>query len=73
MLISNYTKHRLLPEKDFKGFKYPDQYIPNESFGDALWFSGEQDQGMAVFETWLESHPDHTMARRRLATMKSQR
>ncbi len=52
---------------------FPDEYVPNESFGDALWFCGEQEQGMAVFEAWLERHPDHAMARRRLATMRSQR
>ena len=52
---------------------FPDEYIPNESLGDALWFSGEQEQGMAVFEAWLERHPDHTMGRRRLAPMRSQR
>ena len=52
---------------------FPNEYVPNESFGDALWFSGEQEQGMAVFESWLERHPDHAMARRRLATMRSRR
>lgn len=52
---------------------FPDDYIHNESFGDALWFSGEQERGMAVFEAWLERNPDHAMATRRLATMKSQR
>lgn len=51
---------------------FPDQYVPNESYGDALWFSGEQERGMAVLEEWIERHPGHTMATRRLATMKSQ-
>jgi hypothetical protein len=29
MLLSNYDKHMLLPEKDFEGFKPPEPSIPN--------------------------------------------
>ena len=29
MLLSNYDKHVLLPEKDFEGFKPPEPFIPN--------------------------------------------
>ena len=29
MLLSNYDKHQLLPEKDFEGFKPPEPFIPN--------------------------------------------
>lgn len=50
---------------------FPDEYVPNESVGDALWISGSLDEGIAVFEAWLNRHPDHAMARRRLATLQS--
>jgi hypothetical protein len=29
MLLSDYGRHVLLPEKDFQGFKRPDPFIPN--------------------------------------------
>lgn len=51
---------------------FPDEYIPNESLADALWFSGERATAIQMFEDWLERHPDHAMARRRLTNLKSQ-
>ena len=50
---------------------FPDDYIPNESLGDALWNSGNREEGLAMFEAWLDTHPDHTMASRRLAALRS--
>lgn len=50
---------------------YADEYIANESLGDALWLSGNQEDGIAVFEAWLVGHPDHDMARRRHNTLLS--
>ena len=29
MLLAGYSKHKLLPEKEFEGFKAPEPYIPN--------------------------------------------
>ena len=52
--------------------QFPEEYPPNESLADALWFQGERETAIEMFETWLEGHPDHAMARRRLATLKSQ-
>jgi len=51
---------------------FGDEYIPNESLADALWFSGDRETAIRMFENWLERHPDHAMARRRLNEMKSQ-
>jgi tetratricopeptide (TPR) repeat protein len=51
---------------------YPDVYIPNESLADALWFHDERDDAILMFEMWLERHPDHAMARRRLDTLRHQ-
>ena len=51
---------------------FPDEYIPNESLADALWIHGERETGIRMFEEWLERHPDHDMARRRLATLRNQ-
>lgn len=51
--------------------QFPDEYIPNESLADALWDQGEHDAAIAIFEAWLATHPDHAMARRRLATLRS--
>lgn len=48
---------------------FPDVYVPHESLADALWFDGRRDEAIAGFEAWLEHHPDHVMARRRLATL----
>ncbi len=48
--------------------QFPEEYIPNESLADALWDQGERETAIKMFETWLERHPDHAMARRRLAT-----
>ncbi len=52
--------------------QFPNDYIPNESLGDALWNSGNREQGLAMFEAWLASHPDHTTASRRLAGLLSE-
>ena len=52
--------------------QFPEEYIPNESLADALWFQGERETAIEMFEAWLEGHPDHAMARRRLPTLKSQ-
>ena len=52
--------------------QFPEEYIPNESLADALWFQGERETAIEMFEAWLEGHPDHAMARRRLATLESQ-
>jgi tetratricopeptide (TPR) repeat protein len=52
---------------------FPDEYIPNESLGDALYFNADDLTGaIAVFEAWLERHPDHAMARRRLTNLKAE-
>ena len=51
--------------------QFPDDYIPSESLADALWDQGERDTAIQMFEAWLERHPDHPMARRRLETLKS--
>jgi len=51
--------------------QFPDEYIPNESLADALWFRGERESAIKMFEAWLERHPDHEMARRRLAKLRS--
>lgn len=50
---------------------FPDQYVPNESLADALWFTGDKVTPIRMFEQWLERNPDHAMARRRLATLKA--
>ena len=50
---------------------FADEYIPNESVGDALWISGSREEGIGIFVAWLEQHPDHSRARRRLATLRS--
>jgi len=51
--------------------QFPDEYIPNESLADALWLQGERETAIQMFEAWLELHPDHAMAQRRLATLRS--
>ena len=51
--------------------QFPEEYIPNESLADALWDQGERETAIEMFEAWLERHPDHAMARRRLATLES--
>ena len=50
--------------------QFPDEYIPNESLADALWFLDEREEAIGMFEAWLEKHPGHDMARRRLATLR---
>ncbi len=52
--------------------QFSDDYIPNESLADALWLQGEREAAIQMFEAWLERHPDHAMARRRLGTLRSQ-
>lgn len=51
---------------------FPDEYIPNESLGDALWFSGDEAGGIEVFEAWVGEHPEHEMGRRRLLNMRAE-
>jgi hypothetical protein len=54
---------------------FADDYIANESLADALWLTEESEarqESLAIFSAWLEQHPDHAMARRRLATLRSQ-
>ena len=53
---------------------FPDQYIPNESMGDAFWvILKDLDAAIALFDKWLEVHPEHVMARRRVATLRAER
>ena len=51
---------------------YAAEYIPNESLGDALWFSGDKAGGIAKFESWVERNPDNKMGRRRLLNMRDE-
>jgi hypothetical protein len=51
---------------------YADEYIPNESMGDALWFSGDESAGIVIFEEWVGENPDHVMGRRRLLNMRDE-
>jgi len=51
---------------------YADEYIANESMGDALWFSGNESAGFAIFEEWVGENPDHEMGRRRLLNMRDE-
>jgi hypothetical protein len=39
MLLSNYGKHVLLPEDDFRDFKRPDQFIPPSPGQQAEWLN----------------------------------
>ena len=53
---------------------FPDQYIPNASMGDAYWLIlDDLEAGIEMFDKWLEVHPDHVMARRRVATLRAER
>jgi len=53
---------------------FPDQYIPNESMGDAFWLIlDELEAAIGLFDKWLEVHPEHVMARRRVATLRAER
>ncbi len=52
--------------------QFPDEYIPNESLADALWFHGAREAAIRMFEAWLERYPNHDTARRRLATLKNE-
>jgi len=51
---------------------FPAKYIPNESLGDALWFSDDKASGIAIFESWVEQNPDNDMGRRRLLNMREE-
>lgn len=51
---------------------FPDQFIPNESLGDALWFADDRSGGIAVFEAWVARQPENEMGRRRLLNMREQ-
>lgn len=51
---------------------FPAEYIPNESLGDALWFSDDKASGIAIFESWVEQNPDNEMGRRRLLNMREE-
>jgi len=46
--------------------RFPDEYIPHESLADALIFADDREAGIALYEAWLQRHPDHETARRRL-------
>ena len=37
MLLSDYNKHKLLPEDDFKGFRPPERFIPKSLGHHAEW------------------------------------
>ena len=37
MLVSEYSRHLLLPEAEFKDFKYPEQFIPDSPGQQAEW------------------------------------
>ena len=50
---------------------FADRYIPNESLADALWFAGDKETPIRMFEEWLERNPDHAMARRRLTNLRA--
>lgn len=53
---------------------FPDEYIPNESMGDASWIIlDDLNAAIALFDRWLEAHPEHVMARRRVATLRAER
>ena len=39
MLLSNYGKHVLLPEKQFEGFERPEQFIPKSRGHHAEWLA----------------------------------
>jgi len=53
---------------------FPEQYIPNESMGDASWIIlDDLEEAIAIFDKWLEAHPDHVMALRRVATLRANR
>lgn len=52
---------------------FPDEYITNESLADALAISGDRPAAILMYERWLERHPDHTMARRRLTNLRNSR
>lgn len=51
---------------------FPDDYVPNESMADGLYFSERKDVtgAIEIFESWLERHPDHAMAQRRLTNIR---
>ena len=51
---------------------YPSDYVPNESLGDALWFSGNREAGIEVFEAWVAANPENDMGRRRLLNMREE-
>ena len=52
---------------------FPDQYIPNESMGDATWLLlDDLAAAIEIFDKWLAVHPDHAMARRRVATLRAE-
>lgn len=57
MLLSDYMKHTLLPEKDFAGFKGPEQTIPRVSSHYAEWIAackaGKQCHANFEYSGWL--------------------
>lgn len=50
--------------------RFPDRYIPHESLADALIFADDREAGIALYEAWLQRHPNHETARRRLAGLR---
>ena len=57
MLLANYDKHLLLPEKDFAGFKSPEPFIPKSIGHHAEWIhackSGEPTTCNFQYAGWL--------------------
>lgn len=57
MLLSDYGKHVLLPEKDFAGFKGPGQFIPRSPGHYAEWLeackTGKQSSADFQYSGWL--------------------
>src|SRR5947209_6505556 len=57
MLLSNYTKHMLLPEKQFEGFQAPEPFIPKSLGHHAEWIhackTGEATTCNFEYAGWL--------------------
>lgn len=52
---------------------FPDEYIPHESLADALYFDqSDIDRAIEIYAGWLERHPDHEVARRRLMNLREE-
>jgi tetratricopeptide (TPR) repeat protein len=53
--------------------EFPDVYIPRESMASVLRAQGDWDAAIGMFEDWLETHPDHSMARAQLINYRARR